>query len=85
MKSQEHPGFSFKPRINITLCIDEEMIDNALKKMEEANPNLVEVVFCKDCEYNRGEKKCLHPSSIIMVPADYDYCSYGKPRQSDDE
>lgn len=35
------------------------------------------VVRCRDCKYNTGTKKCLHPDSIIRVPADDDFCSYG--------
>lgn len=40
--------------------------------------DVVPVVRCKDCIYNQGEAKCLQPDSIIKVPADDDYCSYGK-------
>lgn len=42
--------------------------------------DVVEVVRCKDCKYNTGDHKCLYPDSIIKVPDDYDYCSYGQRR-----
>lgn len=38
------------------------------------------VVFCAECEFNNTEKKCLYPDSIIKIPGDHDFCSYGKPR-----
>lgn len=40
-----------------------------------------EIVLCKDCRFNTGENKCLHPDSIIRIPADDDYCSYGERRR----
>lgn len=40
----------------------------------------VEVVRCKDCKYNTSARKCLHPSSIIDIPKDDDFCSYGEHR-----
>ena len=44
--------------------------------------NMVEVVRCKDCKYNRGDHKCLFPDSIIKIPDDNDFCSYGKRVES---
>lgn len=41
----------------------------------------VEVVRCKDCRFNTTERKCLNPDSIIIVPSDDDFCSYGKRRE----
>lgn len=38
------------------------------------------VVWCKDCKFNSGAKKCLNPNSFIAVPADDDFCSYGEKR-----
>lgn len=40
------------------------------------------VVRCKDCRYNAGGKKCLYPDSIIAVPGDDDFCSYGEKRRA---
>lgn len=40
--------------------------------------DVVEVVRCKDCKYNVGAKKCLHPDSFFAVPKDDDFCSYGE-------
>lgn len=51
---------------------------------ETAN-DTVTVVRCKECRFNRGDNKCLHPDSIIKIPADDDYCSYGVPKKKDDE
>lgn len=42
--------------------------------------DVVEVVRCKDCRFSTGEPKCLYPDSIIRVPKDDDFCSYGKRR-----
>lgn len=38
------------------------------------------IVRCKDCKYNRGDHKCLNPDSIIIIPDDNDFCSYGERR-----
>ena len=43
--------------------------------------DVVEVVRCKDCKYNSGTKKCLHPDSFFAVPKDDDFCSYGERRE----
>ena len=40
--------------------------------------DMVEVVRCKDCKYNRGSGKCLNPDSFFAVPKDNDFCSYGE-------
>ena len=40
--------------------------------------DVVPVVRCKDCKYNKGDNKCLNPNSIIKVPSDFDYCSHGE-------
>ena len=42
--------------------------------------DVAKVVRCKDCRYNDGSRKCLYPDSIIAVPDDDDFCSYGKER-----
>lgn len=44
----------------------------------------VEVVRCGKCRFNTSEKKCLHPDSIIKIPDDNDYCSYGDRREDGD-
>ena len=41
----------------------------------------VEVVRCRECRFNTTEKKCLNPDSIIKIPGDNDFCSYGEPRE----
>lgn len=38
------------------------------------------VVHCVECEFNNTENKCLYPDSIIKIPGDHDFCSYGKPK-----
>lgn len=45
------------------------------------NGDVVEVVRCKNCKYNTGEHKCFHPDSVFSVPADDDYCSYGRRKE----
>lgn len=43
--------------------------------------DMVEVVRCKDCKYNRGSNKCLNPDSFFAVPKDDDFCSYGTRKE----
>lgn len=43
--------------------------------------DMVEVVRCKDCKYNRGSHKCLNPDSFFAVPKDDDFCSYGTRKE----
>ena len=45
--------------------------------------DVVEVVRCKDCKFNKGDNKCLNEHSIIDIPKDDDYCSYGE-RENDE-
>lgn len=40
--------------------------------------DMAPVVRCRDCKYNRSERKCLHPDSIMLTPGDDDFCSYGQ-------
>lgn len=58
---------AFKTRQDIKDLIDAQ-------PTVEAEP----VVWCKDCKYNRGSKKCLNPDSFFAVPKDDDFCSYGE-------
>ena len=55
---------------------------DALMEEMKAIPaaDVVPVVRCKDCKYNKGDNKCLNPNSIIKVPSDFDYCSYGEKK-----
>ena len=68
--------------INLKITIDDNFLANAVKKAMNDDPSFVQVVRCKDCKYNRGSNKCFHPSSILIVPDDDDYCSYGEPRDA---
>lgn len=52
--------------------------------MHQPSADVVEVVRCKDCRYNKGINKCIHKDSIIKIPDDNDYCSYGKRREEDE-
>jgi hypothetical protein len=54
-----------------------------IKELINAIPaaDVVEVVRCKDCKYNRGSKKCLNPDSFFAVPKDDDFCSYGERKE----
>ena len=47
--------------------------------------DVAKVVRCKDCRYNDGGRKCLYPDSIIAVPDDDDFCSYGKERGEEED
>lgn len=54
-------------------------VDDMLDEVECSQPSdVVPVVRCKDCKYNRGSKKCLNPDSFFAVPKDDDFCSYGE-------
>lgn len=57
------------------------------EKLKEAPPTLgyyeldkhvKSVVFCKECRWNRGTNKCIHPDRMIKIPEDDDFCSYGE-------
>lgn len=49
--------------------------------MEVPAADVAPVVRCSDCKYNRSERKCIHPDSIILTPGDDDFCSYGKRKE----
>jgi hypothetical protein len=56
----------------------------AEKMVEDiAKVDAVEVVRCKDCKFNKGHNKCLNEHSIIDIPKDDDYCSYGERKDED--
>lgn len=62
-------------------CIDTrecEVRDKLLAGIPAANVR--EVILCKDCKFNTGPNKCLYPDSIIKIPSDDDFCSYGQRR-----
>lgn len=40
-----------------------------------------ELVRCKDCKFNNRYNKCLNEHSIIDIPKDDDYCSYGEKNE----
>ena len=42
-----------------------------------------EIVRCKDCKFNKGHNKCLNEHSIIDIPNDNDYCSYGERKDNE--
>lgn len=52
-------------------------IEKEIKALPPAQP---EIIRCKDCKFNASSKKCLNPDSFFLVPADDDFCSYGKRR-----
>lgn len=60
------------PDVNLSA----EKFEAAINAIPAAD--VVEVVRCKDCKYNVGTKKCLHPDSFFAVPKDDDFCSYGE-------
>ena len=59
-------------------------IGDALKEINNAPTiDAVPVVRCGECKYNTSEKKCLYPDSIIKIPDDNDFCSYGERKESE--
>lgn len=68
--------------IGIILLIQWQSMANEFeyyeKTMREAE---TEIIRCKDCKYNISSKKCLYPDSIILIPADDDFCSYAERRE----
>ena len=62
-----------------------EIVKNVMYRMiKEEAPTIdaVPVVRCGECRFNTTEKKCLNPDSIIKIPGDNDFCSYGEPREA---
>lgn len=55
-------------------------------RIEQSIPavDAVEVVRCRECRFNTTEKKCLNSDSIIRIPSDNDFCSYGQRREDGD-
>ena len=54
-----------------------DIFDDESQKLIRQN----ELIRCRDCRHNRGDNKCLHPNSIIKIPADDDYCSYAERKE----
>lgn len=60
----------------------DEQCNYAISMIEDAPAADVEqVTRCKDCKFNSGVKKCLNPDSVLAVPADDDFCSYGERKK----
>ena len=62
-------------------------MDTLIKALEKEHKKLLEmqkvqpeIIRCKDCKFNQGNYKCLYSDSIIRVPNDNDFCSYGERR-----
>ena len=65
---------------------DSEMADFVADDLIAAwnrRSDAVPVVRCGECKYNTSEKKCLYPDSIIKIPDDNDFCSYGERKESE--
>ena len=56
---------------------------NALNRYIRMIPAM-RIIRCRECRFNTTEKKCLNPDSIIKIPGDNDFCSYGKRREDGD-
>lgn len=57
---------------------DVNQVEIAINK---SRADVVEVVRCKDCKFNNSYNKCLNEHSIIDIPKDDDYCSYGERKE----
>lgn len=57
------------------ICETEEYDD------AKAQGKVFDLVRCRDCKYNKGKNKCLNEHSIIDIPKDDDYCSYGERKE----
>ena len=55
-------------------------VEEAIRRIEQLPPAQPENIRCKDCKYNTYSKKCLHPDSFFLVPADDFYCGYAERR-----
>ena len=71
-KTKKHFGDYFE-KVGIVRRYAESIVDNAIPTAD-----VVEVVRRKDCKFNKGYNKCLNEHSIIDIPNDDDYCSYGE-------
>ena len=56
---------------------------NALNRYIRMMP-AVRIIRCRECRFNTTEKKCLNSDSIIKIPSDNDFCSYGQSREDGD-
>ena len=56
------------------------VVDDVYEGLDELPTIESEIIRCKDCKFNSGSKKCLHPDSFFLVPADNDFCSYAERR-----
>ena len=66
------------------ITFDEEDLREIVHKTLENN-DFVQVVRCKDCRYNKGKNKCLNEHSIIDIPKDDDFCSYGERKEQNND
>ena len=66
------------------IIFDEEDLREIVHKTLENN-DFVQVVRCKDCRYNKGKNKCLNEHSIIDIPKDDDFCSYGERKEQNND
>ena len=57
------------------------LLDAMAHLCQAPTADVAEVVRCKHCRFNTGENKCLYPDSIIRIPADDDFCSYGRKKE----
>ena len=63
----------------IAISESKEVAYDAISDLEAAD--VVAVTRCGFCRFNTGDHKCLNAHSIMDVPADDDYCSYGLPKE----
>lgn len=61
-------------RVFRVICskVEDDIIDYGEKEEK--------IIRCRDCRFNKGKNKCLNEHSIIHIPKDDDFCSYGKAK-----
>ena len=73
--------------IPLKIEIDEKQLEEAIDKYMQKNPDIVEVVRCKECKYGTlcyGEIKCTldeDDCGIVLYHKPQHYCGYGERRE----
>jgi hypothetical protein len=79
-----------KLTIPLQIEVDDKNLENAIDKYMKENPDVVEVVRCKDCVwwearmYGDTVGRCENPRNGLVseYTDDGDFCSYGERREN---